>query len=236
MILVVNTDFVGQYSLAHNIALDKIIDSYILREEKKTIQRLLGAELAELTIAYIQSTKAILTAGPLTVGQYYEITHYNAGDDFTNVGATSNATGTKFTATGTTPTIWTNLSRLQEQVKRYEDIIQPFFIQPTDGDNFFDDENSFYQSFGLKDLLLIQIYYCYIAENQMKTSGSGVVAADNENSKMQSPQQAMRLGEVKWNNAGMDTWISIQWFCRKYKTTYPEFKGLAESPRYSSIM
>lgn len=50
--------------------------------------------------------------GPLTVGQIYEIVNYVAGDDFTNVGASSNATGTIFTATGTTPTVWTNFSSL----------------------------------------------------------------------------------------------------------------------------
>lgn len=46
----------------------------------------------------------------LVIGRSYEITTYNSNDDFTNVGAPSNATGVKFVATGTTPTIWTNVS------------------------------------------------------------------------------------------------------------------------------
>lgn len=50
--------------------------------------------------------------GPLEAGRIYEIVSYVAGDDFTNVGASSNATGVIFTATGTTPTTWTNFSRL----------------------------------------------------------------------------------------------------------------------------
>uniref|UniRef100_A0A6M3JVJ3 Putative pectate lyase n=1 Tax=viral metagenome TaxID=1070528 RepID=A0A6M3JVJ3_9ZZZZ len=52
------------------------------------------------------------TSGTLESGVTYNITTYVAGDDFTNVGAASNATGVSFTATGTTPTDWTNGSTL----------------------------------------------------------------------------------------------------------------------------
>jgi hypothetical protein len=48
----------------------------------------------------------------LTIGKLYTIVSYNAGDDFTNVGAASNAVGQAFIASGTTPTAWTNKSRL----------------------------------------------------------------------------------------------------------------------------
>ena len=51
-------------------------------------------------------------SGTLTVGVSYEITNYQAGDDFTNVGADSNATGVKFVATGTKPAVWSNSSEL----------------------------------------------------------------------------------------------------------------------------
>lgn len=54
------------------------------------------------------------TSGTLTTGKRYRITDYNAGDDFVNVGAGSNATGQFFTASGTTPTTWTNGSTLVE--------------------------------------------------------------------------------------------------------------------------
>jgi len=57
-------------------------------------------------------TWATKGVGPLVVGQIYEITNYVSDDDFTNVGAASNATGVIFTATGTTPTKWTNFSIL----------------------------------------------------------------------------------------------------------------------------
>jgi hypothetical protein len=52
------------------------------------------------------------TSGSLTVGVTYEITDYQGGDDFTNVGATSNTNGVLFCATGTTPTEWGNESEL----------------------------------------------------------------------------------------------------------------------------
>lgn len=57
---------------------------------------------------------ATATSGTLTVGQRYRITTFVAGDDFTNVGAGSNATGVEFVATGTTPTTWTNSSTLTD--------------------------------------------------------------------------------------------------------------------------
>lgn len=53
-----------------------------------------------------------LTSGALEVGQRYVIDAFNAGDDFTNVGATSNASGVEFVAIGTTPTAWTEASEL----------------------------------------------------------------------------------------------------------------------------
>jgi hypothetical protein len=55
---------------------------------------------------------AIITPQPLVIGQTYKINVYNSGDDFTNVGAPSNALDVLFVATGTTPAVWTNGSEL----------------------------------------------------------------------------------------------------------------------------
>ena len=52
------------------------------------------------------------TSGLLVIGQIYTITDFQLGDDFTNVGAASNATGQTFIAIGTTPTTWTNFSTI----------------------------------------------------------------------------------------------------------------------------
>lgn len=53
-----------------------------------------------------------LTSGSLAIGVTYEITNYEVGDDFRNVGANNNANGVRFTATGASPTDWTNGSTL----------------------------------------------------------------------------------------------------------------------------
>lgn len=49
-----------------------------------------------------------VTTGALTVGAKYTILTYFAGDDFTNIGAGSNANGVTFVATGSVPAVWTN--------------------------------------------------------------------------------------------------------------------------------
>jgi hypothetical protein len=61
---------------------------------------------------YAKNNAATVTSGSLTVGFYYQITTFVAGDDFTNVGAAQNQSGTFFFATGTTPTTWSNSSVL----------------------------------------------------------------------------------------------------------------------------
>ena len=52
------------------------------------------------------------TSGALIAGAKYKIVAFETGDDFANVGAVANETGEVFTATGTTPTVWTNGSEL----------------------------------------------------------------------------------------------------------------------------
>lgn len=59
---------------------------------------------------YSKATGLEATSGTLLVGKAYTITDFQAGDDFVNVGAASNANGVEFVATGTTPTTWTNSS------------------------------------------------------------------------------------------------------------------------------
>lgn len=54
----------------------------------------------------------VQTNGLLIVGVTYKISSYVSGDDFTNVGAASNADGEIFAATGTTPADWSNGSGL----------------------------------------------------------------------------------------------------------------------------
>lgn len=59
-----------------------------------------------------QGDDTVLTSGTLVTGSKYKIVTFVAGDDFTNIGGT-NVTGNVFTATGTTPTTWTNGSSVR---------------------------------------------------------------------------------------------------------------------------
>ena len=60
--------------------------------------------LVQITAVNNVGTKA---SGALVIGNTYSIATYFAGDDFTNVGAASNALNVTFIATGTTPAVWT---------------------------------------------------------------------------------------------------------------------------------
>ena len=243
MILVTPSDFETDYSIAQSIAQADTLQSYIdslVSGETITIRKLLGKTLGDLLIAYIQSTKPTQTVGPLIIGTYYEITTFVAGDDFTNVGASSNASGVRFVATGTLPTVYTNLSVLTTLVKRYEDIVLPFYEDVDSCCEWWDMStclNRIANSHGIKNLLTIQIYYSYLFGEQVIHSQSGVASQSVENGKIQSPQNALRKGEQKWNEGGLDTWYAIHWFCKyKYPEIYPEFKGIMEIARSSSII
>jgi len=237
MILVKISDFVGQYALALSNGTNPVLQSYIDREEKQTLYKLLGKELADLLITYIALTKTTQTSGTITVGQTYTITTYNAGDDFTNVGAASNASGVSFVATGTTPTVWTNGSTVTNKVDRYENILNPFYIDNdmwygyTDGQLWCEAHNST----GIKDLLLNQIYYSYIVGEQIFTSGSGIATASIENGSIKTSRIAYQKAEQKWNEQGVSTWWAIRWYCFvKYSATYPEYRGRNPEIRYGS--
>ena len=64
---------------------------------------------AAIPYKYIGASQTVLTSGTLTVGKRYRIVDWITTDDFTNIGGT-NEDGNEFTATGTTPTTWTNSS------------------------------------------------------------------------------------------------------------------------------
>ena len=95
-----------------------------LRENTQTRQAIIynralsAAEVLSLCVngpalADIEASQTVLTSGLLVAGGRYRIDTFVAGDNFTNVGAASNASGVEFVATGTTPTTWTNSSSLR---------------------------------------------------------------------------------------------------------------------------
>ena len=70
-----------------------------------------------------QTSGTLITTDLITRrGGVYRISAFVAGDDFTNVGAASNATGVLFRATGATPTTWTNGSTLVLQKPAIADV------------------------------------------------------------------------------------------------------------------
>lgn len=90
------------------------------------------------------------TSGSLVVGTTYRIISYVPGDDFTNVGASSNADNVFFIATGTTPAVWTNSSNISYNngaptvyyiVKNTLDVWG--FLYNGNGDNLIKSNNSF---------------------------------------------------------------------------------------------
>jgi hypothetical protein len=77
------------------------------------------------------------SSGTLTSSTVYKIVEYKSGDNFTNVGASSNATGVQFTASGATPTTWTNGSRLVAvPTVASQGIIQFHFSDPMPSTNY----------------------------------------------------------------------------------------------------
>ena len=79
-------------------------------------------------------TSSPLTSGLLVIGKTYTIIDYKtnggAPDDFTNVGAASNETAIIFTATGTTPTVWTHSTELIETVTLDYSHLIPSWAEP----------------------------------------------------------------------------------------------------------
>jgi hypothetical protein len=96
-----------------NVYTDRIYKAIIFNRALSTSD---VQKLRERGISYVDQWGNLTgqTSGTLTVGKKYRITTFVAGDSFTNIGASSNATGVEFTTTGTTPTTWTNGSTLNE--------------------------------------------------------------------------------------------------------------------------
>ena len=86
------------------------------RESKTYANFSIGAEVGSYVITRggLEGVE-VQTSGFLKHGESYTITTFVSGDDFTNLGASANSTGQTFTATGTTPTTWTNGSTLTKQ-------------------------------------------------------------------------------------------------------------------------
>lgn len=188
MILVQLSDFTGQYQVARSNNIDPVLQSYIDREEKKTIYKVLGKELGDLIIAYIAANRLPNTP-------------------------------------------------------RYNNILDPFYLKNTTFGNYFygrqvDNLNpSFYESAGLKDLLINTIYYYYVTEtSSMKSVQSGLANPEVDTATGASAANIFRFAEQKWNASGYDTWLAIWWRCYVFEnSTYTEYLGTIPKVRYGSF-
>jgi hypothetical protein len=89
---------------------DAIYNRALSLAEIQNLMNNMRPDLGDVSYADKWGSLTTQTSGTLTLGKRYRIVTFNAGDDFTNVGASSNANGIEFIATGTTPTTWTNSS------------------------------------------------------------------------------------------------------------------------------
>ncbi len=81
--------------------------------DKNIIEGSYASAIIGFSIAGSSTTHISQTSGVLETGKTYEILNYQAGDDFTNVGAPRNESGVIFTATGSTPAVYTNGTEIQ---------------------------------------------------------------------------------------------------------------------------
>jgi hypothetical protein len=92
------------------------------------------------------------------------------------------------------------------------------------------------ESRGVKDLLLAVVFYYYHFDQQNQSSQSGVAKRDVEAGIVNSPENAARFAEKKWNDM-IETWENIQWYCKTFDPAiYPDFKGEPTTPRWSAVL
>jgi len=111
-----DTDAGNDFNIGNVFALNRVFDGEI--QDVKSFNNILTAtevkDLSsgtEIPYKYMGASQTEQTSGTLTIGKAYRIKDWITDDDFTNVGGT-NEDGNEFVATGTTPTTWTNNSKV----------------------------------------------------------------------------------------------------------------------------
>src|SRR3990172_269512 len=96
--------------------------------------------------------------------------------------------------------------------------------------------NSIRESKGLKDVLISLIYSEFVFDTQTKHSQSGVTINQSEVANNNSPENAARFAEQKWNEA-LTSISAIQWYCTSFAPTdYVDYNGKEFTPKYSSFL
>lgn len=111
---------------------------------------------------------------------------------------------------------------------RYATIKEAFIEQPS--------QNCFFESKGMKAVLMGLIYCLYVSENHTRHTQSGVTIAQSEVSTTLSPENAAIKGEGAWNDA-VSSIRAIQWYCAdSVPATYPEYSGTWFRVKYSPLL
>ncbi len=93
----------------------------------------------------------------------------------------------------------------------------------------FDDSCGIHKSKGMRDMLMAFVYFNWHTYNPNKSTSTGIVRGDSENSNSVSPDA---FGIYEKYNRGVDTYCSIQKYICDNSTDYPEFNGVPK--RYTS--
>lgn len=99
------------------LTIKELDDNFIYLDNKSATASTPYKVFTALTLQSGDSSKLNLSVGSsFEIGRTYIIASYVAGDDFTNIGATQNATGSVFIATGATPSVWNEKSSTIEYI------------------------------------------------------------------------------------------------------------------------
>jgi hypothetical protein len=111
----------------------------------------------------------------------------------------------------------------------------PIFVVIEDA--FIQDDNSIIKkSDGLKAALLGLIFYKFVFETQTKHSQSGVTINQSQVANNNSPENAARFAEQRWNGA-LETIEAIQWYVTDFAPDdYPSYNGQTFTPEYSAFL
>jgi hypothetical protein len=106
------------------------------KSEVVTIEDINGANRWKRYEAILSGEAVILNDGGIQTGNTCYIAAYSPGDDFTNIGASDNLTGTCFVATGDTPTEWSNGSTIYDLTAS---IVRDLFVLNADEPDYLGD-------------------------------------------------------------------------------------------------
>lgn len=99
----------------------------------------------------------------------------------------------------------------------------------------YEDECHLFQSKGIKDILKACVFYHYISEKAVIDSQSGVLKTESEVGRTVSFDNTHRAAEIRFNGM-LSSWEAIQKYCYEHSSTYPDFKGKHEYPKYNGLV